>query len=144
VPGVRGGQGIAAREHRQVKLLFDQNLSHRLPAALADVLPGAAHVRNHDLAQADDQAVWVFARDRGFTIVSKDDDFRERVRLLGHPPRIIMLQLGNCSTADVEAAMRRSVSQISRLHEDPSASLLAIARDAAFLLLKHTDDAKSP
>ena len=33
-----------------MKLLLDQNLSHRLVAALADVFPGSVHVRDVGLA----------------------------------------------------------------------------------------------
>jgi predicted nuclease of predicted toxin-antitoxin system len=58
-----------------MKLLFDQNLSHRLVAALADVFPGSVHVRDVGLARAADDALWAQARDAGFTIASKDSDF---------------------------------------------------------------------
>ena len=42
-----------------MKLLFDQNLSHRLVPALADLFPGSSHVRDHGLERADDPVVWV-------------------------------------------------------------------------------------
>lgn len=127
-----------------MKLLFDQNLSRGLPAMLADILPGSAHVRDFGLASSDDVAVWEFSKARGFTITSKDDDFRRRVQVFGHPPRVVMLKLGNCSTGDVEAAIRRSLPQIIKLHEDDSASLLLITPTATFLLLKHHPDADRP
>lgn len=41
-----------------MKLLLDQNLSHRLVPSLSDVCPGSVHVRDAGLAQADDEAVW--------------------------------------------------------------------------------------
>ena len=48
-------------------------------AALADLYPGSAHVRDVALAPAPDRAIWAHARDHGFVIVSKDEDFhRER------------------------------------------------------------------
>jgi len=37
-----------------VKLLFDENLSHRLVAVLGDVYPGSVHVRQVGLEQASD------------------------------------------------------------------------------------------
>jgi predicted nuclease of predicted toxin-antitoxin system len=120
-----------------MKLLFDQNLSFRLPSLIADILPAAAHVRDFGMTSADDGAVWDLARDQQFTITSKDDDFRERVRVLGHPPRVVQLKLGNCSTRAVESALRRAHPQILRLHQDPAASLLIITNDAALILLKH-------
>ena len=56
-----------------MKLLFDQNLSHKLPALLAAVFPGSAHVRDFNLQSADDRDVWQFARANGFIITSKDE-----------------------------------------------------------------------
>ena len=45
----------------RVKILFDQNLSHRLVSSLSDVFADAAHVRDFGLARADDELVWTFA-----------------------------------------------------------------------------------
>lgn len=42
-------------------LLFDQNLSYRLPAALADLYPDSTHVRDCGLANAPDEQVWLYA-----------------------------------------------------------------------------------
>jgi Domain of unknown function (DUF5615) len=57
-----------------VKLLFDENLSPRLVAALADVYAASAHVHECGLGSADDIAIWQYAKDNDFTIVSKDSD----------------------------------------------------------------------
>ncbi len=45
-----------------MKLLFDQNLSPRLVARLADCYPGSAHVSEVGLDRALDVEVWEFAR----------------------------------------------------------------------------------
>lgn len=60
-----------------MKLLFDQNLSPRLAQRLRDLYPGSLHVRDAGLESADDVAVWEYAREHGFTLVSKDSDFRQ-------------------------------------------------------------------
>jgi hypothetical protein len=60
------------------RLLLDQNLAPALARRLADLYPDSAHVRDLGLAAADDEAVWEHAAARGFTIVTKDDDFRQR------------------------------------------------------------------
>jgi predicted nuclease of predicted toxin-antitoxin system len=80
-----------------VKLLFDENLSPRLVAALADVYPGSAHVHECGLGSADDIAIWQYAKDNDFTIVSKDPDFQERSILQGYPPKIIWVRATNCT-----------------------------------------------
>ena len=57
-----------------MKLLFDQNLSPRLPAQFADEFPDSAHVDPLGLIAADDDAVWNHARQHGLAIVTKDED----------------------------------------------------------------------
>jgi predicted nuclease of predicted toxin-antitoxin system len=101
-----------------VKLLFDQNLSPRLVGVLADLFVGSLHVAQVGLARADDDAVWRFAKEHGFAIVSKDSDFQERSQLAGSAPRIVWVRRGNCSTQDIEALLRKHAARISALESD--------------------------
>jgi predicted nuclease of predicted toxin-antitoxin system len=55
-------------------------------------------VRDVGLARADDAAVWAFAREGGFTIVTKDGDFHQMSFVRGAPPKVIWMRVGNCST----------------------------------------------
>jgi predicted nuclease of predicted toxin-antitoxin system len=90
-----------------MKLLFDQNLSPRLPRLLADIYADSVHVREVDLRDADDDAVWEYAKLNGFTIVSKDSDFQQRSLLYGSPPKFIWLRVGNCPVKTVEGLLRK-------------------------------------
>ncbi len=81
-----------------MKLLFDENLSDRLVDRLADLFPGSRHVKELGLEQRDDLVVWQHARDHGFVIVTKDGDFHQLSFLLGSPPKVVWLRLGNCTT----------------------------------------------
>jgi predicted nuclease of predicted toxin-antitoxin system len=54
-----------------MKLLFDQNLSFRLPARLADIFAGSEQVRNCGLDRASDAVIWEHAKTGGFTIVAR-------------------------------------------------------------------------
>jgi predicted nuclease of predicted toxin-antitoxin system len=109
-----------------MKLLFDQNLSHRLVPALAQLFPGSTHVRNVGLSRADDAAVWDFAKTGGYTIVSKDSDFHLRSFVEGYPPKIVWLQVGNCSTADIEARLRRNADELTAFHLDGTSAVFII------------------
>jgi len=109
-----------------VKLLFDENLSPRLVALLADVFPGSLHVRETGLKAAPDPDVWDFAKARGFAIISKDADFRQRSLLFGPPPKVIGLLVGNCPTASVETVVRSSAALIARFDEDAAAAFLEL------------------
>jgi predicted nuclease of predicted toxin-antitoxin system len=109
-----------------LRLLFDQNLSPRLVQAIADLFPGSAHVRDIGLATADDDDVWSYAATHDFAIVSKDADFHQRSFLFGHPPKVIWVRLGNCSTADVIALLRMRARDILAFDSDPGGSFLEL------------------
>ncbi|MEP6809952.1 MAG: DUF5615 family PIN-like protein [Chthoniobacterales bacterium] len=95
-----------------MKLLFDQNLSPRVPRLLADVFPDSVHVREVGLRDANDSAIWTFAGANGFVLVSKDSDFQQRSLLYGPPPKFIWVRLGNCPLALVQELVRRHAGAI--------------------------------
>jgi len=109
-----------------MKLLFDQNLSHRLVSALARLYPQAVHVRDLDLKTADDEAIWNFARSNGFAIISKDTDFHQRSFLFGHPPKVIWIRLGNCSTQEIEELLHARYDDLMTFEQDVDAAFLAL------------------
>ena len=88
-----------------MKLLLDENLSHRLVPALQADYPGSTQVTLAGLGAADDQAVWRHALDSGFVIVTKDDDFLDMAAFHGAPPVVIRLVLGNCRNEQVLAVL---------------------------------------
>jgi predicted nuclease of predicted toxin-antitoxin system len=110
-----------------VKLLFDQNLSHRLARLPADLFPGSLHVRDVSLKTADDPVVWDYAKQHGFMIVSKDSDFHQRSFVLGPPPKVVWVRLANCSTSEVERLLRRHVDAIKVVDKDPEAAFLSLS-----------------
>ena len=103
-----------------MKLLFDQNLSPSLPARLADVFPGSAHVQDFGLDRVEDDELWDYAKRNGFAVVTKDEDFNTLSILRGHPPKVLWLQLGNCTTSRVESSIRLQLSMLSAFETDPS------------------------
>jgi predicted nuclease of predicted toxin-antitoxin system len=109
-----------------VKLLFDQNLSPRLVATLADLFPESAHVQSLGLDCSPDTSLWEFARDNDFVIVSKDVDFCDRSALLGYPPKVVWIRLGNCTTDDIDAALRSYHEQIEAFGEEKELGVITI------------------
>jgi predicted nuclease of predicted toxin-antitoxin system len=95
-----------------VKLLFDENLSPRLVEALADIYPGSLHLRDCDLKGASDVNIWQYAQENGFAILSKDSDFAQRISLLGCPPKVIWLRIGNCTTTRANFILRNAAPRI--------------------------------
>ena len=109
-----------------MKLLFDENLSHKLVRALEDLFPDSEHVRNLGLKAADDHLIWEHAKNKDLIIVSKDSDFYQRSLLFGHPPKVIWIRRGNCSTVAVEAILRLHFQDVKDFYEDPYESFLIL------------------
>jgi predicted nuclease of predicted toxin-antitoxin system len=110
-----------------VKLLIDENLSFKLVPRLADLFPGSVHVRDVGMLRTDDVVVMKFAADNGFCIVTKDEDFHQRLLLFGPPPKLVRITRGNCSTAVIEEMLRVNAEAIKRFCDDPEASFLTLA-----------------
>lgn len=109
-----------------MKLLFDQNLAPRLVEQLGDLFPGSAHVQSLRLDRAPDVPLWNFARENDFLIVTKDVDFSDRSALLGYPPKVIWIRLGNSTTNEIESALRAHHEDIDAFNKDGSAGVLTI------------------
>ncbi len=109
-----------------MKLLFDQNLSHRLVRLLADVYPECLHVRDIGLNAATDTVIWDYAKTNGYMIVSKDSDFHQRSFVFGYPPKVIWIRRGNCSTDTIEQILRDSRETIITFVADETATFLIL------------------
>lgn len=92
-----------------MKLLFDHNLAPRLVRSLSGLYPNSVHVRDVNLHTEDDESVWNYAALHGFVLVSKDADFHQRSFVLGGPPKVIWIRLGNCRTNQIEALLQTHV-----------------------------------
>lgn len=109
-----------------MKLLFDEQLSRRLPGLLADVFPGSSDVLTTGLGGAPDAVIWEHAKSGGFVLVTKDEDFQRLSVLHGPPPKVIWLRVGNGGTADVARLLRFRVEQLRAFVDDPEAAFLAL------------------
>ena len=110
-----------------MKLLFDENLSPRLPSLLADIFPDSAHVRDFNLQATTDTVIWELAKKEGFTIVSKDSDFQARSLLYGSPPQFVWLRVGNCPVKTVEDLLRKNSVRIHTFGMDDEQSYLILS-----------------
>lgn len=109
-----------------MKLLFDQNLSHRLVQALQKEFPDSRHIREVGLEEATDTVVWQYAVQQGFAIVTKDADFHQPSFLFGHPPKVIWVRVGNASTAKIEALLRRRAADVDAFCSDLESAFLIL------------------
>jgi len=79
------------------EFLLDENLSAKLCSSLA-TLGHASHVSHHLLLHADDASIWQFSKEKNYVIVTKDNDYFHKSRLLGCPPKVIKISCGNRPT----------------------------------------------
>jgi predicted nuclease of predicted toxin-antitoxin system len=106
-----------------MKLLFDENLSFKLPRQLNDLFPGSSQVRLLGLERASDRALWDYAKANEFTLVTLDADFGEMAALLGPPPKVIWLRCGNRETATIELLLRDHAGLVARFEHDKDVCL---------------------
>ncbi len=109
-----------------MKLLFDENLSPKMVAALADVFPDSAHVDRIGLGGGSDDEVWRYAKANDFMLVSKDSDFYEKSMLYGHPPKVIWIRRGNCTNRQIQLLLRNKAGLIVEFSQNPDISFIGI------------------
>lgn len=109
-----------------MKLLLDQNLSRKLVPLLETSYPGSSHVVYLGLDTADDATVRRFAREHGFTLVTKNTDL---CIVKGAPPKVVWLRIGNCSTTLVSSVLEANQERIRRFQND-AAVVLSLFRFA--------------
>ena len=112
-----------------MKLLFDQNLSHHLRETLKDLYPESLHVREVALKSSADAVIWDYARNNGFTVATKDSDFSELSLTHGHPPKVVWIRLGNCSTIEIETLLRDFSDDLMAFDLDEQGAVIALPYD---------------
>ena len=78
------------------------------------------------MKDADDSAIWEYAKAHSFIIVSKDSDFQARSLLYGTPPKFIGLRVGNCSVRAIENLLRKQSAAIHTFGKRPAKSYLRL------------------
>ena len=101
-----------------MKLLLDQNLSHRLVPALIETYPDSSHVSSLNMGEASDLEIWRYAKQEGFSIVTLDADFHEYSLLYEGPPLIIWLKCGNQPRATILEKLLNSRGSIEQVASD--------------------------
>lgn len=109
-----------------MKLLVDENLAPKLAGDLADLFPGSVHVSAVGLGSSADAAVWEYAKSHGFAFITKDKDFGNLSIAWGAPPKVILLQTGNCSTETIERIVRGNAVRVSDFENDVKRGLLIL------------------
>lgn len=109
-----------------MKLLADENLPPRLVRDLADLFPGSIHVMSAGLTSVPDEKIWEYAKQGGFIFVTKDKDFANLSMGLGAPPKVVLLQTGNCSASETIRILRDNAVRLAESEGSDKRSLLVL------------------
>ena len=89
-------------------LLVDNQLPLALVRFLATHGWECVHVQDVGLEAAEDRKIWQYAKERGLTIITKDEDFQALANQQGSiPPQVVWVRLGNCRKAVLLEAFSR-------------------------------------
>ena len=110
-----------------MRLLLDENVSPLLVSLLAKPFPDSTHVHEVDLGSAPDMAVWDYARENDYTILSKDSDFTALSLQRGHPPKVVWIRRGNCSTEDIRAMIQENEQLLLEFQASAETGVLVIS-----------------
>lgn len=112
-----------------MKLLIDQNISHRLKARIAAAFPNVFHVKDLDLINFPDVVIFETARRENFdAVLTLDEDFHNIVMERGVPPKILWLRLGNCATSVQAQAILDNAAVIEAFLNTDAHEILEIYR----------------
>ncbi len=109
-----------------MSLLFDENLSAKLATRLSDIFPDSVSAEFLQLRSQPDSSLWAEAMQRGLAIVTQDDDFVHLSALNGHPPKVVHIAVGNCSTGQIESLLRWREEQVRRFLASENLSCLEL------------------
>jgi predicted nuclease of predicted toxin-antitoxin system len=109
-----------------LKLLVDENLPPRLVQDLADLFPDSSHVDFAGLGSSPDAIIFEYAKTQDFAFLTKDKDFANLSMAWGAPPKVILLQMGNCSTAELIRMIRNNAIRFAEFENDAKRSLLVL------------------
>ena len=110
-----------------MSLLIDENLSPRLARLLQDIFPGSLHIETAGLQSTEDDDIWECDLKRNLIVVTKDSDYRQLSLERGHPPKVILIRIGNCRVSEVESLIRNNPDVIRRFLQDDEQALLALS-----------------
>ena len=111
-----------------MRLLFDQNISHRILRLLPEQYKDSTSVKQEGLLNSSDIDIWEFARINNFIIVTQDSDFNDTNSLHGFPPKVIWIRTGNMRTQAIATILSDYSSDIKAFTIDDNYGCFEIIR----------------
>ena len=111
-----------------MKLLLDANISWRLVSILKEHFGECVHADSIPelVFPAKDSKIQQYAKDNGYFVITRDNDFDDLFTLKGFPPKIVLLKTGNCSRIFTADLLIKSKQAIQNFLESEEYGLLEI------------------
>lgn len=103
-----------------MKLLFDQNISHKILKVLSEDFTGSSCVKKENLLNSSDRTIWEFGKNNNYIIVTQDSDFNDLNSLYGFPPKIIWIRTGNLKTDELANILKLHFTDILAFVNNPN------------------------
>ena len=110
-----------------MKLLFDQNISHRIIGRVSEHFPHSKQVRQLASEDRTNREIWEYAEENDYTIATFDGDFFDLSLVWGHPPKIIWLRTRNQSTQHILQGLIAHKNDILDFINDSNQSCLSLS-----------------
>ena len=101
-----------------MNFLIDAQLPPGLAGWLIEKGYTATHVNNISLTPAEDSEIWDYALESGSIILTKDEDFSERISRTMNGPTVIWLRIGNATNRNLIQWLGPRWDSVIQLLED--------------------------
>jgi predicted nuclease of predicted toxin-antitoxin system len=112
-----------------MKFLLDENISRRIIPLLNDSLGEITYLLSPKtglVPPVSDHLVWKYAKENGYHILTRDEDFIKLSLLFGSPPKVVFLNTGNLTNQYLADIIRKNVDQIKEFISSESFGFLVV------------------
>ncbi len=102
-----------------MKIIIDAQISPAIAAWINRTFNDiqAISARSVKLQFAIDSEIYTYAKENGYVIMSKDDDFLNQLQKHGSPPALIWITSGNTSNAKMREILTSTLPKVKNLIE---------------------------
>lgn len=100
-----------------MKLIIDAQISPAIAAWINRTFDDiqAISARSVELQFAKDSVIYSYAKENGYVIMSKDDDFLNQLEKFGSPPALIWITSGNTSNARMREILTSTLPKVKNM-----------------------------
>lgn len=110
-----------------MKIVIDQNISHRLISYIFQYFVNVEHVKTLGWLNDSDHKIFKKAKQNGFdAILTLDEDFENILLQFGVPPKVIRLRITNSTTQQIAVIIIENIEIIASFLQDVESELLEI------------------